>query len=260
MLPPASPFSSSKPSIVSSSNPNLLWRENIIGLWSPEQQILMKCVEVSKNSHANMNATLETHVYCESDRAHNAPRNFLGVFIVIDLLQVGFIIRVRAVVTLYYECRQLLVHYWVNLTPVPRTQKYTLFFDRICEYMMSTKSCRTQSTSNLCRMGSVRSTFSVRLKEESYLPPIGLAAAITAQRACRDVTIPTHSIYLVSLIHTFKIWLTCFRHRYGLLLHGLVNRSPVLFTHLVKLVDKTYTKKHTHIHTFIHQKELILRG
>lgn len=39
-------------------------------------------------------------------------------------------------------------------------------------------------------MGSVRSTFSARLKEESYLPPIGLAAAITAQRACRDVTMP----------------------------------------------------------------------
>ena len=93
---------------------------------SAKQQILIQCVEVSENSHANMNATLETLEYCESDRAHNAPGTFLGVFIVIDLLQVGFIIRVRAVVTLYYECRQLLVHYWVNLTPVPRHKIYII--------------------------------------------------------------------------------------------------------------------------------------
>mmetsp|Transcript_48038 Transcript_48038/g.109107 ORF Transcript_48038/g.109107 Transcript_48038/m.109107 type:complete len:326 (+) Transcript_48038:268-1245(+) len=51
-------------------------------------------------------------------------------------------------------------------------------------------SWRTQSTSNLWRMGSVSSTFSLSGTEESYTPPMGFAAAITAHLACSDVTMP----------------------------------------------------------------------
>jgi hypothetical protein len=124
-----------------------------------------------------------------------------------------------------------------------------------CMWEISTKSCRTQRTSNLWRMGSVRSTFSARLKEESYLPPIGLAAAITAQRACRDVTMPGIDSIMQILTHicTCRLWLaitmmTCFWHGYCLLLHGLVDGSSVLFAHLVKLVNQTHAKRpHTYI-------------
>lgn len=47
----------------------------------------------------------------------------------------------------------------------------------------STVSRTTQSTSNLERMGSVRSTLSAKVMEGSYRPPMGFAAAITAHRA-----------------------------------------------------------------------------
>ena len=44
--------------------------------------------------------------------------------------------------------------------------------------------------SNRCKIGSVNSTFSAREKEGSYRPPMGLAAAMTAHRACNDATMP----------------------------------------------------------------------
>lgn len=39
-------------------------------------------------------------------------------------------------------------------------------------------------------MGSVKSTFSAKVKEGSYLPPIGLQAAMTVHLACSEVTMP----------------------------------------------------------------------
>ena len=72
-----------------------------------------------------------------------APGTFLGIFVVVDLFQIGFIIRVRAVVTLYYERRQLLVHHWVNLTAVPRTRNIIHqenLEHLLCVYLASTKS------------------------------------------------------------------------------------------------------------------------
>jgi len=50
--------------------------------------------------------------------------------------------------------------------------------------------CNTHSMSKRCKMGSVSSTFSANVREESYLPPIGLAAATTEHLACKLVTIP----------------------------------------------------------------------
>ena len=81
----------------------------------------------------------------------------------------------------------------------------------------STMSCSTQRTSKRWRIGSVSSTFSAKLNEESYLPPIGFAAAMTEQRAysrrmlapdalrfkliirhtCREVTIPAFETEMV---------------------------------------------------------------
>ena len=39
-------------------------------------------------------------------------------------------------------------------------------------------------------MGSVNSTFSANVHEESYRPPMGLAAAMTEHLAWREVIIP----------------------------------------------------------------------
>lgn len=45
--------------------------------------------------------------------------------------------------------------------------------------------CQHKGYAHRDRMGSVSSTFSEKVLEESYRPPVGLAAAITEQRACR---------------------------------------------------------------------------
>ena len=44
------------------------------------------------------------------------------------------------------------------------------------------------------RIGSVRSTLSLKLKEGLYTPPIGFAAAITEHRAWSDVMMPALEI------------------------------------------------------------------
>mmetsp|Transcript_574 Transcript_574/g.1322 ORF Transcript_574/g.1322 Transcript_574/m.1322 type:complete len:241 (-) Transcript_574:592-1314(-) len=69
---------------------------------------------------------------------------------------------------------------WLSVTKLARRSSAT----------GSTTSCSTQRQSKRCRIGSVSSTFSDRVQELSYRPPMGLAAAITEQRAWRDVTIP----------------------------------------------------------------------
>jgi len=74
----------------------------------------------------------------------------------------------------------------------------------MCEFR--TKVARASSTysdgsslitvriSNLERMGSVSSTLSLKFMFYLYTPPMGFAAAITEQRACREVTIPAFEI------------------------------------------------------------------
>merc|ERR1712096_555120 len=61
----------------------------------------------------------------------------------------------------------------------------------------STVSLTTQRMSNLDRIGSVKSTFSEKAMLGSYLPPIGLAAAMTAHLAWREVTIPALEMEIV---------------------------------------------------------------
>jgi hypothetical protein len=46
-------------------------------------------------------------------------------------------------------------------------------------------------------MGSVNSTFFAKVTEESYLPRRGFAAAITAHRAHKVVTIPAFEIEML---------------------------------------------------------------
>ena len=56
--------------------------------------------------------------------------------------------------------------------------------------MGSMTSFTTHNTSNRDKIGSVSSTLSLKVREESYLPPIGFAAEITEHLACKLVTIP----------------------------------------------------------------------
>ena len=63
-----------------------------------------------------------------------------------------------------------------------------------CKGTGSTVSCKTQRQSKRCKIGSVSSTFSERVHELSYRPPIGLAAAMTEHRAWREVTMPALDI------------------------------------------------------------------
>lgn len=60
-----------------------------------------------------------------------------------------------------------------------------------------TSSLMTQRTSNLDRMGSVRSTFYLNDKLVLYLPWTGFAAAITEHLALSVVTIPALDIEIV---------------------------------------------------------------
>ena len=55
----------------------------------------------------------------------------------------------------------------------------------------------THSTSNRDRIGSGKLTLSANVRDTSYLPPSGFAAAITAQRACSWVTIPALEMEIV---------------------------------------------------------------
>ena len=55
---------------------------------------------------------------------------------------------------------------------------------------LSIVSLTTQRISKRDKMGSVSSTLSENVREESYLPPTGFAAAMTEHLACSDVTIP----------------------------------------------------------------------
>lgn len=55
----------------------------------------------------------------------------------------------------------------------------------------------THKTSNLDKMGSVKSTFYVKDKLVLYLPWTGLAAAITEHLALSVVTIPAFEIEIV---------------------------------------------------------------
>lgn len=61
----------------------------------------------------------------------------------------------------------------------------------------STSSFTTQRISNLERIGSLRSTLSGNASYELYLPLLGLAAAITAQRAYKFATIPALEIEIL---------------------------------------------------------------
>lgn len=54
----------------------------------------------------------------------------------------------------------------------------------------SNSSLTTHKISKRDKIGSDKATFSENVMLESYRPPIGLAAAITAQRACNDATRP----------------------------------------------------------------------
>ena len=58
----------------------------------------------------------------------------------------------------------------------------------------SDSSLITVSRSKRDKIGSVRSTLSLKFKAGLYTPPIGFAAAITEQRAYKDVTIPALEI------------------------------------------------------------------
>ena len=61
-------------------------------------------------------------------------------------------------------------------------------------YSSLTSSFTTDRISNLDKMGSVRSTLSVKLRAVLYVPLIGFAAAITEHLAYKDVTIPAFEI------------------------------------------------------------------
>ena len=61
----------------------------------------------------------------------------------------------------------------------------------------STISLTTHKISKRDKIGSVRSTFSMNVREGSYLPPIGFEAAIMEQRACNEVTIPALEIEIL---------------------------------------------------------------
>ena len=65
---------------------------------------------------------------------------------------------------------------------------------RASSYSSFTSSLITDRISNLERIGSVRSTLSVKLSAVLYVPLMGLAAAITEHLAYRDVTIPAFEI------------------------------------------------------------------
>ncbi len=78
------------------------------------------------------------------------------------------------------------------------------------------------------RIGSDRSTFSLKFFCESYLPEIGLAAAITLHLAYS--TISPHPYMQTG--HYASL-----RYGYALLLHCLVYARPVLVVHLIELVD-----------------------
>lgn len=62
--------------------------------------------------------------------------------------------------------------------------------------LSSTSSFTTQRISNLDKIGSVNSTFSLKLSWELYLPYIGLATAITAHLAFKLATIPAFEILM----------------------------------------------------------------
>ena len=55
-------------------------------------------------------------------------------------------------------------------------------------------SFTTQRMSKRDKMGSVSSTLSEKVRDESYLPPTGFAAAMTEHRACSEVTMPALEI------------------------------------------------------------------
>ena len=57
-----------------------------------------------------------------------------------------------------------------------------------------TSSLMTERISNLERIGSVKSTLSMKLSALLYVPLIGLAAAMTAHLAYKVVTIPAFEI------------------------------------------------------------------
>mmetsp|Transcript_8990 Transcript_8990/g.21921 ORF Transcript_8990/g.21921 Transcript_8990/m.21921 type:complete len:260 (-) Transcript_8990:1443-2222(-) len=62
---------------------------------------------------------------------------------------------------------------------------------------VSGTSFSTHSTSKRDRIGSVRSTFCVKLSWESYRPYRGFAAAITEHRACSDAQMPAFAMEMV---------------------------------------------------------------
>lgn len=79
-----------------------------------------------------------------------------------------------------------------------------LGWDFICEFNTNVASASSSasvfsslivvSKSNLDRIGSVKSTLSLKFLFDWYTPPIGFAAAITEHLACNDVTIPALEI------------------------------------------------------------------
>lgn len=107
----------------------------------------------------------------------------------------------------------------------------------------------TQRTSNLETMGSVSSTFCEKFFEESYLPPIGLAAAITEQRAWREVTIPAFDMLI--LCCSMASWIltlsTNVKIEYIFLIGNLKKYKqkecllPILVIHFVEFIYETYT-------------------
>jgi len=63
--------------------------------------------------------------------------------------------------------------------------------------MTLNSSFRTNKISNLDKIGSDNSTFSLKLSLSSYVPFTGFAAAITEQRALREATIPAFDIEML---------------------------------------------------------------
>jgi hypothetical protein len=61
----------------------------------------------------------------------------------------------------------------------------------------STSSLTTARRSNLERIGSVRSTLSLKFKVMLYVPLMGFAAAMTLHLACRLVMIPALEMEIV---------------------------------------------------------------